>query len=74
MTHWWGVASYVFTHTLHYGQNVKQDHFFKQSTAGLNSEFSFFKTGCLTKAEESSLKSNFPYHYTQIIIRFKIHS
>ena len=30
-------------------------NFFKQSKASLNSEFSFFKTGCLTKMKEPSL-------------------
>ena len=32
---------------------------FKRSLTGLNSEFSFSKTSCLTKAEEPSL----PYHF-----------
>ena len=33
---------------------------FKQSTAGLNSAFSFFYTGCLTKAKEPSLLNYLP--------------
>ena len=33
---------------------------FKQSLTGLNSEFSFSYTSCLTKAEEPSL----PYYFT----------
>ena len=34
--------------------------FFKRSLTGLNSEFSFSKTSCLTKAEEPSLPYNLP--------------
>ena len=40
------------------GQNVTQGQFFKWSLTGLNSEFSFSLTSCLTKAEEPSL----PYY------------
>ena len=36
----------------------KVNYFFKQSTAGLNSEFSFFYTGCLIEAKEPYL----PYY------------
>ena len=33
---------------------MKQGQFFKRSLTGLNSEFSFSYTSCLTKAEEQS--------------------
>ena len=33
---------------------------FKQSTAGLNSEFSFSKTGCLTKVREPNFLNYLP--------------
>ena len=42
------------------GQDMTQGLFFKQSLTGLNSEFSFSQTSCLTKAEEPSL----PYYFT----------
>ena len=35
-------------------------NFFKQSKTGLNSDFSFFQTGCLTKAIELSLFNYLP--------------
>ena len=37
-----------------------QVNIFKRSKAGLNSEFSFNSTGCLTKAKESNLPHNLP--------------
>ena len=37
------------------GQDMTQGQFFKRSLTGLNSEFSFSLTSCLTKAEEPSL-------------------
>ena len=40
------------------GQDRTQGQFFKRSLTGLNSEFSFSYTICLTKAEEPSL----PYY------------
>ena len=40
------------------GQDMTEGQFFKRSLAGLNSEFSFCETSCLTKAEEPSL----PYY------------
>ena len=40
------------------GQDMTQGQFFKRSLTGLNSEFSFSYTSCLTKAEEPSL----PYY------------
>ena len=45
---------YVFTQALCHEQNVTRS-IFKQSTAGLNSEFSFCKTGWLNKAQELGL-------------------
>ena len=36
------------------GQDMTQGQFFKQSSTGLNSEFSFSETSCLTKAGEPS--------------------
>ena len=42
---------------------------FKRSLAGLNSEFSFSETSCLTKAEEPSLSYYLPID-GEIIIRF----
>ena len=36
------------------GQDMTQGQFFKRSLTGLNSEFSFSWTSCLTKAEEPS--------------------
>ena len=42
------------------GQDMTQGRFFKRSLTGLNLEFSFSYTSCLTKAEEPSL----PYYFT----------
>ena len=47
-------------------QDMPQGQFFKQSLTGLNSEFSFSLTCCLTKAEEPSL------HYYLPIVGGKI--
>ena len=41
--------------------------FFKRSLTGLNSEFSFSKTSCLTKAEKSSLSYYLPIAGGRII-------
>ena len=41
--------------------------FFKQSLTGLNSEFSFFKTSCLTKAKEPSMSYYLPIAGGRII-------
>ena len=38
-----------------FGRDMIQGQFFKRSLTGSNSEFSFSKTSCLTKAEETSL-------------------
>ena len=51
---------YIYMHlpTPLHGQDVNQGQFFWRSLKGLNSEFSFCYTGCLTKATEPSL----PYY------------
>ena len=50
----------VFIQFFCHKQNVTQGQFFKQSTGGLNSEFSFFKTDCLNKAKEPNLPNDLP--------------
>ena len=50
------------------GQDMTQGQFFKRSLAGLNSEFSFSKTSCLTKAEEPSLPYYLPIAGGRIIV------
>ena len=42
------------------GQDMTQGQFFKRSLTGLNSEFSFSYTSCLTKAEEPNLSYYLP--------------
>ena len=42
------------------GEDVTQSQFLRQFLIGLNSEFSFSKTGCLTKAEKPSLPNYLP--------------
>ena len=49
------------------GQYMTQGHFFKRSLTGLNSEFSFSWTSCLTKAEEPSLPYYLPIAGRRII-------
>ena len=49
------------------GQDVTQGKFFKRSLTGLNSEFSFPRTSCLTKAEEPSLSYYLPLAGGRII-------
>ena len=48
-------------------QDMTQGQFFKQGLTGLNSEFSFSKTSCLTKAEEPSLPYYLPMGGERII-------
>ena len=50
------VQVYIYL-TLPHGLEMIHGQFLriKKSTANFNSEFSFSKTGCLTKAKESSL-------------------
>ena len=49
------------------GQDMRQGQFFKRSLAGLNTEFSFSWTSCLTKAEEPSLPYYLPIAGGRII-------
>ena len=49
------------------GQDMTQGQFFKRSLTGFNSEFSFSKTSCLTKAEEPSLSYYLPIAGRKII-------
>ena len=49
------------------GQDMTQGQFFKRSLTGLNSEFSFSYTSCLTKAEEPSLPYYLPIAGGRII-------
>ena len=49
------------------GQDMTQGQFFKRSLVGLNSEFSFSWTSCLTKAEEPSLTYYLPIAGGRII-------
>ena len=49
------------------GQDMTQGQFFKRSLTGLNSEFSFSCTSCLTKAEEPSLPYYLPIGGGRII-------
>ena len=49
------------------GQDMTQGQYFKRSLTGLNSEFSFSYTCCLTKAEESSLPYYLPIAGGRII-------
>ena len=58
---------FIILPTLPLGQDMTQGQFFKQSLTGLNSEFSFSKTNCLTKAEEPSLPCYLPIAGGRII-------
>ena len=62
-------SSYLPTPPL--GQDMTQSNFFKRSLTGLNSEFSFSLTSCLTKAEEPSLPYYLPIAGGRI---FRIHT
>ncbi len=46
---------------------MTQGHFFKQSLTGWNSEFSFSKSSCFTKAEEPNLSYYLPIDGDKII-------
>ena len=61
---------YTYTPTPPLGQDITQG-VFKRSLTGLNSEFSYSKTSCLTKAEEPSLPYYLPIAGGRII-GFKI--
>ena len=52
------ICGYHIYPTPSLGQDMTQGQFFMRSLTGLNSEFSFSYTSCLTKAEEPSL----PYY------------
>ena len=70
---WWlSVSVWLITGfyemTLSYlGQDVTQGQFFQRGLTGLNSEFSFSYTSCLTKAEEPSLPYYLPIAGGRII-------
>ena len=51
---------FIFTQLLCYRQDEIQGHFFKQSKAGLNSEFDFSYTNYLSKAKEPILSYYLP--------------
>ena len=55
---WWGWWYIHIYQPLRSGRIWHKVNFFKRSFTGLNSEFSFSYTSCLTKAEEPSL----PYY------------
>ena len=57
----------IFTQPLRSGRIWHKVNFFQQSLTGLNSEFSFSKTSCLTKAEEHSLPYYLPIAGRRII-------
>ena len=57
----------IFTQPLRPGRKWHTVNFFKRSLTGLNSEFSFSYTSCLTKAEEPSLPYYLPIAGGRII-------
>ena len=58
---------YIYLPTPPLGQEMTQGQFLKRSLTGLNSEFSFSLTSCLTKAEEPSLPYYLPIARGRII-------
>ena len=63
-TRWWGLT--IFTNlSARAGYDTRS--IFKRSLTGLNSEFSFSETSCLTKAEEPSLPDYLPIAGGRII-------
>ena len=64
-TLWHGVLPCLPTPSAQAGYDTRS--FFKWSFTGLNSEFSFSKTSCLTKAEEPSLPYYLPIAGGRII-------
>ena len=58
---------YSYLPTPPLGQDTTQGQIFKRSLIGLNSEFSFSSTSCLTKAEEHSLPYYLPIAGGRII-------
>ena len=61
----WHGRSYLPNHSARTGYGTRS--IFKRSLAGLNSEFSFSLTSCLTKAEEPSLPCYLPIAGGRII-------
>ena len=57
----------IFTQPLRSGRIWHKVNFLKRSLTGLNSDFSFSKTSCLTKAEEPSLSYYLPIAGGRII-------
>ena len=58
---------YTYLPTPLLGQDMTQGQFLKRSLTGLNLEFSFSKSSCLTKAEEPSLPYYLPISGGRII-------
>ena len=58
---------FIFTQPLRSGRIWHKVNFFKRSLTGLNSEFSFSKTICLTKAKEPRLPYYLPIAGGRII-------
>ena len=48
-------------------QDATKGQFIKRSLTGLNSEFSFFQTGCQTKVKEPSLSYYLPIAVGRIV-------
>ena len=57
----------MYLSTSLYKKDVTQGQFFKWNVIGLNSEFSFSKTGCYTKAEELSQPYYLPIFRERIL-------
>ena len=62
---WFYCISYLPTPAI--GQDMTQGQFLKRGLTGFNSEFSFSKNSCLTKAEEPSLPYYLPIAGGRII-------
>ena len=60
--------SIIFTQPLRSGRIWHKVNFFKRSVTGLNSEFSFSYTSCLTKAEEPRMPYYLPIARGRIIV------
>ena len=63
----WTIISLTIFTNPPLGQDMTHGQFFKWSLTGLNSEFSFSWTSCLTKAEEPSLSYYLPIAGGRII-------
>ena len=72
---WWDKTVYAFPKVINLkvkfilftNPSARARSFFKRSLTGLNSEFSFSETSCLTKAEEPSLPYYLPIAGGRII-------